>query len=193
MFNDLSTPLAYLSTRRTAKARDMIAPGPSPTELRAMITIAARTPDHGKLAPWRFVIIDEAKRGAFATMLHKAYLAERPEAARLELDAMTQFAQQAPTLVAVLATPRLDSKIPVWEQELSAGAVCMNLLHAAHASGFAGCWLSGWPAYNHDVLESLGGCGADRIAGFVFIGTPGREIEERPRPEYDAIVSDWEI
>ena len=190
MLNHRSSLLAYLSTRRSGKPRDLAAPGPSLDQLREMVTIAARTPDHGKLAPWRFVIVPDGKREALASLLADAYCAEKPEAGRLEIEAMLQFARQAPALVVVLSAPR-QGHIPLWEQELSAGAATMNLLHAAHAMGFAGGWLTGWPSYNMAVRDAFGGP-EEKIAGFVFIGTPARELEERPRPELQDILSIWE-
>ncbi|WP_313334300.1 nitroreductase [Sphingobium yanoikuyae] len=191
MFNDLSSPLALLQTRRSGKPRDLIAPGPDDAQLRQILEVALRTPDHGKLAPWRFVIVPQDKREKLAALLEAAYRAEKPEAGRLEIEAMHQFAHQAPTLVVALSKPVAGSKIPVWEQELSAGAAIMNLLHATHALGFAGGWLTGWPSFNDDVRDAFGSAD-ERLAGFVFIGTPSRELEERPRPDYDDIVSTWD-
>ncbi|HEX7875660.1 MAG TPA: nitroreductase [Sphingobium sp.] len=191
MFNDASTPLSLLRTRRSGKPRDLIAPGPDADQLRQILEIALRTPDHGKLAPWRFVIVPLDRRDALADLLDTAYRAEKPDAGRLELEAMHQFAHQAPALVVALAAPVSGSKIPVWEQELSAGAAIMNLLHATHALGFAAGWLTGWPAYNEDVRAAFAK-DDERIAGFIFIGTPGKAQEERPRPEYDSIVSLWD-
>ena len=190
MFNDLTSPLSLLATRRSGKPREMVAPGPNSGELAQMLEIAARTPDHGKLAPWRFVIVDRESRPALADMLVAAYRAEKPEAGRLEIEAMENFAGFAPTLVVVLSSPRASSKIPLWEQELSAGAVCMNLLHAAHAMGFAAGWITGWPAFNTDVRNAFGR-DDERVAGFIYIGTPGKPLEERPRPAMDEIVSHW--
>lgn len=191
MFNDLSSTAALLATRRSAKARDMVAPGPDSAQLRTILEAAMRVPDHGKLAPWRFVIVEADRREAFGDLLKQAYRAEKPDAGRLELEAMDQFARQAPAMVAVLSTPAHGSKIPLWEQELSAGAACMNMLVAAHAAGFVGSWLTGWPAYSAQVVESLGGSPNDKIAGFIFLGSPSRELEERPRPAYEAVVSTW--
>lgn len=191
MFNDLSSPLALLQTRRSGKPRDLIAPGPDDAQLRQILEVALRTPDHGKLAPWRFVIVPQDKREKLAEVLEAAYRAEKPEAGRLEIEAMHQFAQQAPTLVVALSKPVAGSKIPVWEQELSAGAAIMNLLHATHALGFAGGWLTGWPSFNDDVRDAFGSAD-ERLAGFVFIGTPSRALEERPRPDYNDIVSTWD-
>ncbi len=188
IFNDTATPLTLLATRRSGKPRDLVGPGPDAAQLDQMIGIAARTPDHGKLAPWRFVVIDD--RDALSQLIVQAYRAERPQAARAELDSLDQFARQAPALVVVLSSPSLTSHIPLWEQELSAGAATMNLLHAAHAMGFAGGWLTGWPSVSPAVRDALGDA-HEKIAGFVFIGTPGRPLDERPRPDMARIVSHW--
>ena len=190
MFNDASTPLSLLRTRRSGKPRDLVAPGPDAEQLRTILEVALRTPDHGKLAPWRFIIVPQEQRGRLAALLESAYRREKPDAGRLELEAMHQFANQAPALVVALSAPVSGSKIPVWEQELSSGAAIMNLLHATHAMGFAAGWLTGWPAYNEDVRSAFAQAG-ERIAGFIFIGTPGKAQEERPRPDYDQIVSIW--
>jgi len=188
LFNDTSTPLSLLATRRSGKPRDLTGPGPSPEQLDQMIGIAARTPDHGKLAPWRFVVIDD--RDALSRLIVDAYRTERPQAARSELESLDQFARQAPALVVVMSSPSLTSHIPRWEQDLSAGAATMNLLHAAHAMGFAGGWLTGWPSVSTAVRDAFGAV-HETIAGFVFIGTPGRGLEERPRPDMARIVSHW--
>lgn len=190
MFNDTSTPLALLATRRSGKPRDLVAPGPDTIQLEAMIAIAARTPDHGKLAPWRFVIVPDDRRDRLAEVITTAYRAERPQAARLEIESFEQFAHQAPALVVILSSPRADSHIPLWEQELSAGAACMNLLHAAHAMGFAAGWLTGWASYSDTVRDAFGAA-PERIAGFMFIGTPAKQLEERPRPDLSKIISIW--
>ncbi|MEY3906096.1 MAG: hypothetical protein RIR59_919 [Pseudomonadota bacterium] len=190
MFNDTTNPLSLLLSRRSGKPRDMIAPGPDADQLGRILQAASRVPDHGKLAPWRFVIVDSDQRAALSDRLVSAYRAEKPDAGKLEIEAMQQFAHQAPTLVVVLSCPVTSSKIPVWEQELSAGAACMQLLNAAHAQGFVGGWLTGWPAYSEQVRNAFGSAG-ERIAGFIFIGTPGRDLEERPRPEISSIVQRW--
>jgi nitroreductase len=190
MFNDRSSPLSLLATRRSGKPRDMIAPGPDDAQLSEILAIAARTPDHGKLAPWRFVVVPPERRGAFAALLREAYAAERPEAGRLEIEANEQFARQAPVLIVALSSPNPDSHIPLWEQELSVGAACMNLLHAATAMGFAGGWLTTWAAYSDQVRDAFGAA-PGRIAGFIFLGTPGKPLDERPRPSADRIVRYW--
>ncbi len=190
MFNDISSPLALLHSRRSGKPRDMIAPGPDAVQMRAIMAAAIRVPDHGKLNPWRFVIVGDDQRDRLSDLLTTAYRAEKPDAGRLEVEAMDQFARQAPKLIVALSTPATGSKIPLWEQELSVGAACMNLLTAAHASGFVGSWLTGWPTYSDAVRDAFSGPG-DRIAGFLFIGSPSRDLEERPRPDYDDVVKNW--
>lgn len=191
MLNDCTTPLSLLASRRSGRPRDLIAPGPDDAQLAQMLGIAMRTPDHGKLSPWRFVIVPAAKRDRLAAIISSAYRAERPQAARLEIEALEGFARQAPALVVVLSSPRRESHIPLWEQQLSAGAACMNLLHAAHAMGFAAGWLTGWAAYSDAVRDAFGGAG-ERIAGFIFIGTPAAPLEERVRPQAANTVSSWD-
>lgn len=189
MFNDLSSPAALLATRRSGKPRDMIAPGPDAAQLRAILSSAMRVPDHGKLAPWRLVVIED--RNAFAVMLQNAFKASRGTPDREDVLAIDQFARQAPTLVAVLSAPVEPSKIPLWEQQLSAGALCMNLVAATSAHGFVASWITGWAAFDARVAEALGGRDGDRLAGFIFIGSPGMPLEERPRPAFETIVRHW--
>jgi nitroreductase len=192
MFNDTSSALSLLATRRSGKPRDMVAPGPSDPELHAMLAIAARVPDHGKLAPWRFVIVGADQRGALADILTAAYRASKPDVSDAELETVVQFAHQAPTLVVVLSSPQVPSKIPLWEQELSAGAACLQLLNAATAHGYVGGWLTGWASYDDRVRNAFG-TAAEKIAGFVFIGSPGRPLEERPRPDLAQVVRRWQV
>src|SRR4051812_11319793 len=190
MLNDLSSTLALMRTRRSGRPRDLAAPGPDADQLRDIFEIAMRTPDHGKLHPWRFIHIKRDRREAFAAILQAAYRAENPAPGRLEIEANERFAHQAPELVVALSSPTPEIKIPVWEQELSCGAACMNLVLAAHASGFAAGWVTGWAAYSAQVLATFG-APPERIAGFIFLGTPGNELEERPRPALDEVVSEW--
>lgn len=190
VFNDTSSPVSLLATRRSGKPRNMIEPGPDADQLKRILSAAIRTPDHGKLAPWRFVIVGREQRDAFAALLHRAYREDRGEPGKAELRAIDEFAYQAPALVIALSRPDEVSKIPLWEQELSVGAACMNLLAATHAEGFVGCWLTGWAAYSNTVRAAFGRTG--RIAGFFFLGTAGKELEERPRPDYDAVVTNWQ-
>lgn len=188
MFNNLSSPARLLATRRSGKPRDMVAPGPDAAQLRTILSAAMRVPDHGKLAPWRFLVIDD--RDAFAALLQNAFRASRGTPERADVDAIDQFARQAPTLVTVLSAP-VEGKIPRWEQELSAGAACLNLVAAATAEGFVAGWLTGWAAYDPHVRAGLGASESERVAGFIFIGTPARPLEERPRPDFESRVAHW--
>jgi nitroreductase len=191
MLNDRTSLLSYLATRRSARPRDLVEPGPDPEQLRQILEIAARSPDHGKLAPWRFVHIARDRRAAFAEALEAAYRAGKSdEPSRVEIEAVHRFATQAPALIVLLSCP-VEGKIPVWEQELSCGSAGMNLLHAAAALGFGGGWVTGWAAYSPQVLEALGGRAPERIAGFLFLGTPGVELEERVRPALEDVAREW--
>jgi nitroreductase len=190
MLNDRTSLLCHLATRRSCRPRDLVEPGPDVGQLRTIVEIAARTPDHGKLSPWRFVHVGD--RDAFAAMLEAAYRAGREEEpGRLELEAVHKFARQAPTLIVAMSRPVEGTKIPLWEQQLSCGAACMNLLHAAHALGFCAGLVTGWGAYSDEVLKGLDAREGERIAGFVFIGSPGVELEERPRPAVEDVLSAW--
>lgn len=188
MFNDTSSLPAYLASRRSGKPRDMVAPGPDTATLDAIIALASRTPDHGKLFPWRFVVIDD--RENLRALVARAFVEKNPEAREGQIDAATEFVMHAPTLVILTYAHQESAKIPDWEQQLSVGAAGMNLLHAAHAHGFVASWITGWAAF--DELIHAGLCETDEhIAGFFFIGTPGKELEERPRPDPSQVVRHW--
>ena len=190
MFNDLTSLATYLDTRRSAKARTMVEPGPDRNQLTRILHRAMRTPDHGKLAPWRFVVIGRADRAAFEAVLLDA-LSKRSDRRDGDADKAREFAHQAPCLVAVLSSPQPHEKVTEWDQRLSAGAVVMNLLHAARAEGFDGCWLTGWAAEDADVVAALGGVPGDRVAGFVYLGTNTMPLAERARPNADDIIRNW--
>jgi nitroreductase len=169
----------------------MVGPGPSNEELQQILEIAMRVPDHGKLAPWRFVIVGKDQREQFARLLRRALQEEDPFAGPAHHEKADQFARQGEALVVLLSSPVQDHKIPAWEQELSAGAAAMNLLHAAHALGYVGGWITGWEAYSPKVNAAFAGPG-ERIAGFIYLGSPGRELEERPRPDPAQMVRKWD-
>jgi nitroreductase len=190
MLNDRSSALSLLRTRRSGKPRELVGPGPSPDELAQILTIAARVPDHGKLTPWRFVVVGDDQRQAFALLLRRALAEEDECAAPAKHEKADQFARYAGTLVVLVSSPIQGHKIPLWEQELSSGAAAMNLLLGAHALGYVGGWVTGWYAYSPKVNAAFCEPG-ERIAGFVFIGSPMRELEERPRPALDAVVRNW--
>jgi nitroreductase len=191
MLNDRSTPLRLLETRRSGKPREMVPPGPSEEELERILKVAMRVPDHGKLAPWRFVVVGKDQRELFAVLLRRALQQDDPCAGPAHHEKADEFARQGEALVVLVSAPVPEHKIPIWEQELSAGAAAMNLLHAAHALGYVAGWLTGWQAYSPMVNAAFCNPG-ERIAGFLFIGSPGRELEERPRPDFSQIVRKWD-
>lgn len=190
MLNNLSSMLALLESRRSGRPRDMIAPGPSDEQLERILAIAARTPDHGKLFPWRFVTVATDQREALAALLACALPDAIPDATSAHHAKALEFAHQAPALVVVVSSPIVPHKIPLWEQELSAGAASMNLLIAAHALGFVGGWITGWPAYSDTVRAAFCAPG-ERIVGFFFLGSPRAPLEERPRAPLTTLVRHW--
>ena len=190
MLNDRSSALSLLETRRSAKPRELIGPGPTPQELDRILAIAARVPDHGKLTPWRFVTVAEDQRDALGALLRQALAEHDPCATIAHHQKEDEFAHYAGQLVVLVSAPTPNHKIPVWEQELSCGAVGMNLLLAAHALGFVAGWVTGWRTYSERIRSAFCAPG-ERIAGFIFIGHPSRELEDRPRPQLSDVVREW--
>jgi len=182
----------YLHTRRTVPSVALDEPGPDSETLKSMLTIAMRVPDHGKLAPWRFIVYSRAADGErIGDKLAEIWKRRDPEAVEKRLEQERTRFTRAPLVVAVVSTADLHPKIPVWEQELSAGAVCMNLLHAAAAYGFSAQWLTEWFAFDEEAASYLGLDEGERFAGFVQIGTPTEPPVERPRPEVADKLSTW--
>jgi nitroreductase len=182
----------YLKTRRTIPAALMAEPGPDPETLRTMLEIATRVPDHGKLAPWRFVLYDrESRAEAIAGLTRIAERHPDEKERRYRADKAKGFAD-APLVIGVISAPIVDHpKIPMWEQQLSAGAVGMNLVHAANAYGFAAQWLTGWFAYDEEAQRFLGLKPGERMVGFVYIGTPTAPPVERDRPDVATLTTKW--
>lgn len=191
MLNDRSSLLSLLQTRRSAKPRLLQGPGPTDRELEEILTIAVRTPDHGKLTPWRFVVIEEEQRDAFGALLRQALADEDDCAPIAKHNKEDEFAHYGGTLVVLISAPIAGHKIPVWEQELSCGAAGMNLILGAQALGYDAGWVTGWRAYSPHVTDALCRTG-ERIAGFIFIGHSSVELEERPRPELGDVVRRWD-
>jgi nitroreductase len=190
MLNDRSSILSLLETRRSGKPRDLVGAGPTPEELQRILTIAARVPDHGKLTPWRFVTVADGQRDDFEALLRQALTEEDPDAIAAKHQKEHEFAHYPGTLVVLISAPTEGHKIPVWEQELSCGAAGMNLMLAAHALGYVPGWVTGWRTYSERVRRAFCEPG-ERIAGFIFIGHPGREIEERERPSLSSVWKPW--
>jgi nitroreductase len=179
----------YLATRRSIPAPQMTDPGPDRTAITSILTLASRVPDHGKLAPWRFIVYRGAERLQLGVKLLQIALEKTPDlSADLQEVERTRLAR-APVVIAVVSTAAEHFKIPVWEQELSAGAVCLNLFMAANAHGFAANWLSEWLAYDEAAKAVLGIAPQEKVAGFLYIGSTTFPQTDRPRPDLAEIVT----
>ncbi|BCW88289.1 Putative NAD(P)H nitroreductase YdjA [Alphaproteobacteria bacterium SO-S41] len=183
--------LGLLLSRRSGSAKAMTAPGPDAAQLELILTAATRVPDHGKLTPWRFVVFEGEARAAFGEKLAALFAAANPTAIPEIVELERRRFLRAPTIVAVISRALGNAKVPEWEQVLSAGAVCMNLLLATHAQGLTGSWLTEWPSYDERVRPLLGLAAHERVAGFVYLGTPAAPLEDRPRPPLETIVTRW--
>jgi nitroreductase len=178
-----------LKTRRSIKPRDMRAPGPSPAELESILTIGARVPDHGKLAPWRFIVFEGDARDRAGEVIARVFARKNPNAQPAEIDLEKRRLGDAPLVIGVVSFTKPHPKVPPWEQELSAGASAMNIVTAATALGYGACWLTGWFAFDRDVLDGLGLKADEKLAGFIHIGTASTSNEDRPRPALSEIVT----
>ncbi len=183
--------LDVLLTRRSAPVPLLAAPGPSLEQLETMLSIAARVPDHGKLAPWRFILFTGAERERAGEIIAEAYAAANPDADEKRL-AIERKRFLAPVVVGVVSRAAPNGKIPEWEQVLSCGAVCMNLTLAAVAMGFATSWLTEWYAYDRAVVERFGLAAHEKIAGFIHIGTAPGPRDDRPRPTLGDILTTFQ-
>lgn len=182
----------YLLTRRSVGMAFLQEPGPDAGQLETLLTIATRVPDHGKLAPWRLIIIDGDARAAAGEKLAQIAKAKNPAIEQAALDNERRQFLPAPLTVGVLSTAAEHVKIPQFEQLLSAGNVAFNLVHAAYALGFAAQWVTRWYAYDEAAATMLGAKPGERFVGFVHIGTPTAVIEDRPRPALQTVVSRWQ-
>lgn len=189
--NDCSSPLALLATRRSASVKAMTGPGPTADQLAQLLAIAVRVPDHGKLTPWRFILFDGEAREAFGEVLAARWRDLHPEHGEAAVDFARRFFLRAPTVLAVVSRAAPHVKIPEWEQVLSAGAVCQNILVAATALGLGCQWNTDWPAYDPVVLAALGLEPHEKIAGFIYLGTPAETVTDRPRPDPEALLTRW--
>jgi nitroreductase len=184
--------IELLKTRRSVKPDLLIAPAPSAEELETILSIAARVPDHKKLAPWRFVIIDGAAREKLGELAAEACQREEAEPpSHVRLDTERKRFTRAPLVIAVISRVKETRGAPEWEQILSAGAACMNLCIAANALGYGSTWITEWISYSKTFTEGFGLAANERIAGFVHIGTAKEKPAERERPVLSEIVTRW--
>ncbi len=191
VLNDTTDILSLLKTRRSTVAKAMVPPGPSPEQIDELLQIAARVPDHGKLAPWRFLLFEGAARTAFGQALAARYSDLHPDTGEDLIAFEAARFERAPLVIGVVSQVTADIKIPEWEQQLSAGAVCQNLLIAATAMGFAAQWLTEWYAFDDKIAQVLGLGSDERMAGFVYVASRDGELSERVRPDLTDRVSHW--
>jgi nitroreductase len=186
--------LHCLETRRSVKPIGLGEPGPNPDELRRLLTIASRVPDHGALVPWRFILFQGEDRQTASAQLAAVYLAQHPELSEQTIGNPAKISHlftQAPLVVAVVSRADPNARRPEWEQVLTVGAVCMNLTVAVAALGYASVWLTGWAAYDANALAALGVQGEEKLAGFIHIGTAKERPPDRPRPVVDDLITHW--
>src|SRR5262245_20341640 len=181
--------LDLLKTRRSVKPIELGGPPPTAAELDTLLTIASRVPDHGKLAPWRFIVFEGEARMKAGETIAQVFKQVRPDATPDQVDFERKRLARAPLVVAVVSRAAPHVKIPEWEQVLSAGAAAMNLVLAAHAQGFGANWITEWYAYDRRVVEALGLKDNEKIAGFIHIGRPANAPEDRPRPPLTEIAT----
>ena len=188
--NDRSDTLTLLATRRSASAKSMTGPGPDEQQLDRLLNIAVRVPDHGKLTPWRFIVFEGDALDRAGHIVADRYRELHPSHGDETLQMQRNMFSRAPCVVGVVsAVDANHPKIPEWEQILSAGAVCQNLLIAATALGLGAQWITGWFAFDGQVRSAFGLNDSERIAGFIYLGTPVQVQEDRPRPDAASLTT----
>ena len=181
----------FLLKRRSVVVRNMEEPGPSSDDLENILRAGMRVPDHGRLTPWRFIVIRGGAREKLGKILGEAFRKANPECIDEQVEIEEERFARAPTVIAVISRTNPEHKIPEWEQVLSSGAACQNMLTAALGMGFAAQWITEWYAYNEDVKVGLGLKPSDKVAGFLYLGSMTEPPTDRLRPEYQDIVSEW--
>lgn len=182
----------YLLTRRSVGIAFLKEPGPDTAELEQILTIGTRVPDHGKITPWRLVVIAGEARRQAGEKLAEIAARNNPDLDEAGLEIERQRFLPAPLTIGVISAPKEHPKVPEFEQLLSAGNVAFNLVHAAHALGFAASWVTRWYTFDAEAAKMLGARDGERFVGFVHIGTPTAAIEDRPRPALADVVRYWE-
>jgi nitroreductase len=185
----MNPTIELLLRRRSLPPQGMKGPGPDAAEIELMLTIASRAPDHGKLAPWRFIVFEGDARERAGRIAASLLSQDDPSLSEARLDAERSRFSRASLVIAVVSRAAPHVKIPEWEQLLSAGAVCMNLVISANALGFVAAWLTEWCAYDRRFCEALGLAAHEKFAGFVHIGRANMASEDRARPALAEIVS----
>jgi nitroreductase len=191
MFNDQSSLLTFLKTRKSASAKAMGGPGPDAAQIAEILQMAVRVPDHGKLNPWRFIVFEGEARGKVGAEFAAIWAKANPGHGEGILAFQRGFLERAPVVIAVVSTAAPHGKIPVWEQQLSAAAVCFNMELAAQAHGFDVQWMTDWVAYDSSAKKAMGLQEPEQVAGLIFIGKSTVELEDRPRPDAAALTTYW--
>jgi nitroreductase len=183
--------LDLLLRRRSSSAKAMGEPGPSAEEIQTILAAGIRVPDHGKLAPWRFLTFQGAARAEFGELLKRITAMREPDASEVRLELERTRFLRAPLIIAVISSPKIGKPIPEWEQRLSSGAVCQNMVIGATALGFGAQWITEWYAYDAAIAEALGLSADERVAGFLYVGTRREPLSERERPDLSKLVQEW--
>ena len=180
--------LDYLAHRQSPGAKTFAPPVPDRDQILHILTLALRVPDHGKLEPWRMIVLDRAAMARLADLAEARAREMGEDAERIE-KGRGQF-DRGHLAVVVISSPKAAQRVPVVEQVLSAGALCMNVLHAATAAGWGACWLSGWPSHDAAFRAQAFGCGpSETVAGIIHIATPTPLATDRPRPDLSRLVT----
>lgn len=185
----MNETIHLLRSRRSVAPNMLAEPGPSPDEVETLLLIASRVPDHGRLTPWRFIVLEKEGRRQVGEAIAEAFASDEPGVDEDRVAFERGRLSRAPAVIVVVSRAKPHVKIPDWEQVMSAGAVCMNLVVAANAMGFGTAWLTEWYAFDRRVLDALGLEPHERIAGFIHIGTPKEPPVERPRPALADLVT----
>jgi nitroreductase len=181
--------LSLMHKRRSVPPHALAGPGPEGAELDELLALAARVPDHGKLHPWRFIVFNGAGQQRAGAIVEEIFCIDHPAATDAQRQAERARMTTAPLVIGVVSCARDHVKIPQWEQKMSAGAVCMSLVMAAHAMGYAASWLTQWLSYDRRVLERFGVGEGEQIAGYIHIGRPTQKIDDRERPDVAALTT----
>lgn len=183
-----------LLSRRSVLAKDLNEPGPNAEQLETILAAGLRVPDHGRVEPWRIQVLHKAAQASLAKVCRAIFERENTAASSALIEAEHERMQRSPVLLVVSShpDPQRFEKVPALEQLLSAGALCQNMLIAAQALSFGAQWVTGWPAYHPEIRTALGHSAETDIVGFVHVGTPPEPPRERPRPNPEAIISEWQ-
>jgi nitroreductase len=191
--NDTSSVLAFLKSRKSASAKAMTGPGPSSPQISEILDIAVRVPDHGKLSPWRFILFEGSARAKVGEGFAQVWARKNVDHGEEVLAFQRGLFMRAPVVLAVVSTAVTHGKIPVWEQQLSAAAVCYNVVLAATAMGFAAQWQSDWVAYDQGAKDLMGVTATEQVAGLIYIGQSTVALEDRPRPDAASLLTRWGV